>query len=337
MGTSNTAAAPPIIRLAHPLAFTAFLKHVGAPTERHLRRQGLPALCDDPDKFVPLRRAWAFFDATAQREDPMLGWYAGRFVGDNNLNDALLRKLESAPTLYQALKRLIRMVSAEASHLQLGILGRRDDILFYTHYSNMKDLPGYTSSQAYQLEAYLDLIRHFVGQQWVPDEIGIEIPIVPSVAEEHFPGSRILTHQQVGYIAVPRSCLHMAARNRDSDATRAEPLALTKKFDYVDTLRVLLEAYLAEGYPSTQLAASLMETSVRTLARRLTAAGVTYRTLVDEVRFNAARKLLQETGAPISGVSSAIGFDDPAHFARMFRRVGGLSPRAFRQATQRVE
>ena len=109
---------------------------------------------------------------------------------------------------------MIRLISAEASHLQLGILERRHDILFYTHYSNMKEVTGYSASQAYQLEAYVDLVRHFVGKNWVPKEIGIEYPMVPTVVEEHFPGSRVLTGQRVGYVAIPRSCLAMATRSR---------------------------------------------------------------------------------------------------------------------------
>ena len=124
MGAAVNVSAPPVMRLAHPLAFAAFLRHVGAPVDLHLHRQGLPVFCNDPDQLVPLRRAWAFFDAAAQSEDALLGWHVGRFIGDLNLNLGLLRKLENAPSLYEALKRLVRLVSVEASHLQLGIRER---------------------------------------------------------------------------------------------------------------------------------------------------------------------------------------------------------------------
>ena len=334
MGTSHKASAPPIIRLAHPLAFAAFLRHIGAPVDKHLRRQGLPALCENPDEFVPLSKAWSFFHATAQSEDPMLGWHVGRFVGDHNLNRGLLRKLEHAPTLYQALQLFVRLVSAEASHLQLGIRQRRDDIVFFTQYSDIKGVPGYTGSQGYQLGVFVDLIRHFAGKHWVPDEIGVEYPVVPDVAKEHFPGTRFLARQRVGYIAVPRSCLHLAVRRDDSEDVGEDSLLLTDSFGYVDTLRALLKPYLAGGYPSAQLAASLMDTSPRTLARRLATSGVTYRAVVDGLRFDSARELLENGDEKIGHVASAVGFNDPAHFARMFRRVGGLSPREFRKASR---
>lgn len=332
MGTSTRKSTPPLIRLVHPQAFAAFLQEIGTPTDRLFRRVGLPVYCDDPTAFVPLRHAWSLFDAAARLEDPQLGWHVGHFYGDKKLSAPFLRKLQTAPTLYQALKRLVRMISTEASHLQLGILERRHDILFHTQYSTIKDWPGYEGSQAYQLEVYVDLIRHFVGQHWEPTEIGIETATVPPVAEAHFPGSRILSNQRVGWIAVPRSCLHMTARNEGSDVGSEEPLVLASGFDNVDTVRALLRAYLSDGYPSAQRVALLMGISVRTLARRLSDFGLTYRALVDEVRFEAAKDLLEDTDARIGDVARSVGFDDPAHFSRMFRRIGGLSPREFRTA-----
>jgi hypothetical protein len=158
---------PPLLRLGHPMAFTAFLRHIGAPADRYLRSQKLPVLCDDPDSFVPLAKAWAFFATAARHEDPMLGWLVGAHVGDHNLNAGLLRKLETAPTLFQALQRLVKLARAEATHIQLGIAGRRDDVLFYTRYSGMREVPGYMCSQSYQLGLLRDLIRHFLGRDWI--------------------------------------------------------------------------------------------------------------------------------------------------------------------------
>lgn len=323
---------PRIIRMAHPLAFAAFLRHVGAPVDRHFQRQRLPAHCEDPNYFVPLHKVWAFFDAAAQSEDPMLGWHVGAFAGDHNLHRSFLKKLEHAPSLYLALQRLVQLIRSEASHLQLGIGEREEDIVLYTHYPDMKGVPGYTSSQAYQLGVYIDIVRHYAGENWFPSEIGIEYPVVPAIVKELFPGSRILPRQRVGYIAIPRAFLHLAPRDGAVADDEIEPLVLADDIGYVDTLRLLLRPYLSDGYPSATLAASLMGTSVRTLYRRLSEASLTYRKVIDELRFSEAKELLQSTEDKITGISEAVGFDDPTHFARMFRRIGGLSPREFRKA-----
>ena len=332
MDSSPKKSGPPLLRLGHLMAFTAFLRQVGAPVDRHLRSHKLPVLCDDPDTFVPLTRAWSFFDTAARHEDLSLGWLVGAHIGDHNLNGSLLRKLETAPTLHQALQGLVQLVSAEASHLQLGIHERRHDVLFYTHYSGMREVPGYTSSQAYQLGVILDLIRHFLGRNWIPDEIGIEHTIATAVASKHFPGSRILTQQPMGYIAVPRTCLPIGVPCSASDSGLADDPVLSESFDFLDTLRAILKAYIPDGYPSARFAAALMGVSERTLARRLSTCGLTFQTLIDEVRFAEAKKLLQKPGTRIADVAISVGFHDQSHLTRMFRRLAGLSPREFRKA-----
>ena len=330
MSALRNSSQPHIVRMGHPLAFAAYLRHIGAAFDKHFRRAGLPTLCDDPDAFVSLQKVWAFMDTATRSEDPGLGWRVGRFVGDHGLNGSLLRKLDHAPTLLQGLRELVRLSSVEASHLQLGIREHRDHVIFFTRYPGMKRVPGYAVSQSYQLGAILGVIRHFAGEDWMPDEIGVEYPVVPSGAEESFPDSRILARQQMGYIAIPRSCLHLAPESGNSEDGGEDSLLLTKSFDYVDTLRTMLKPYLSDGYPAASLAASLTDMSVRTLARRLSASGVTYRAVVDEVRFIEAKKLLENSSVRIIDVSGAVGFEDPTHFARMFRRVAGLSPREFR-------
>ena len=77
-----------------------------------------------------------------------------------------------------------------------------------------------------------------------------------------------------------------------------------------------------------------MDTSVRTLARGLRDCGVTYRAVVDRVRFDKAKELLRDTDLRITDVAIAVGFDDSTNFARMFRRIGGLSPLQFRRAAR---
>jgi len=321
-----------LVRLAHPLAFSAFLRHIGAPVDRYFHDSGLPTLCEDPNAFVPLPRVWSFFDAAVRQEDPMLGWLVGTFIGDRNLSTGLLRKLEATPTLLGALRDFVRLVSSEASDLDIGMQYRRDSVLFYTRYSDLRQAPGYLVSQAYQISVILDVIRHFLGRNWLPNEIGIESPHVPSILEERFPGVRILAQQQAGYIVVPRSCLHRAACHTAMVGNRIDDPPLCKSFSYVDTLRAVLKSYLSEGYPSQQTAAELMNTTVRTLTRRLSTHGLTYGALIDQLRFQVAKDRLQNPDLPILDVAQSVGFNDQGNFTRMFLRVGGLTPGEFRRA-----
>ena len=112
---------------------------------------------------------------------------------------------------------------------------------------------------------------------------------------------------------------------------------MTREYDFADTLGALLHAYLPAGYPSARLAASLVDMSVTTLARRLSECGTSYRSLVDMVRFKAAKELLDDSDMRITDIAISVGFDDSSNFARMFRRIAGMSPKQYRAAALRQD
>ena len=60
--------------------------------------------------------------------------------------------------------------------------------------------------------------------------------------------------------------------------------------------------------------------------------GLTYSRLLDQARFEKGAELLRKTDAKIIDVAMATGYTDPAHFARAFRRLSGVTPRAFRES-----
>lgn len=85
------------------------------------------------------------------------------------------------------------------------------------------------------------------------------------------------------------------------------------------------------GRPDIQLVAARMGTSVRTLQRRLLAAGLTYSHVLQEARCAAAREMLMDHQRRISEVARRLGYSDPAHFTRAFRRWMGCAPRDLRR------
>jgi AraC-like DNA-binding protein len=95
-------------------------------------------------------------------------------------------------------------------------------------------------------------------------------------------------------------------------------------------LKRTLRENASEGFPDIAEAATIMCTSVRTLQRALSRAGVTYSKIVEYARFEAAAEMLTNPQLKIIDIAYALGYEDPSHFARAFRRVAGSSPRDFR-------
>ena len=72
--------------------------------------------------------------------------------------------------------------------------------------------------------------------------------------------------------------------------------------------------------------------SPRTLTRRFRAAlGLTPQAYLEEVRIDAARRLLEETALAIDDLRTRVGFADPSSFRRAFKRQTGLTPGQYRQ------
>ncbi len=69
----------------------------------------------------------------------------------------------------------------------------------------------------------------------------------------------------------------------------------------------------------------------RTLQRRLTEAGTSYRLLMDEVRADLAWRHVQRSDLSFGQVANLLGYDSQPAFSRAFRRWHGQTPRAARK------
>jgi AraC-like DNA-binding protein len=107
-------------------------------------------------------------------------------------------------------------------------------------------------------------------------------------------------------------------------------LPVAPELDFPGSLELALRAYVAEGRPSIQFAAEIAGTSVRTLQRRLARHGLSYSDLAQQARFATAARLLEDPDTKVIDVAYSVGYEDPSHFTRAFRRLSGVSPREYR-------
>lgn len=83
--------------------------------------------------------------------------------------------------------------------------------------------------------------------------------------------------------------------------------------------------------PSLQGMAERLAVSARTLKRHLQQAGLSYRQLQDEERYQQARRLLVQSENSISEVAYRLGYNDVANFSKAFKRWSGMTPSAYRE------
>ena len=112
-------------------------------------------------------------------------------------------------------------------------------------------------------------------------------------------------------------------------------VALGPARDHADQLihrvQSFMEAHLAAGVSVEELAAHA-SVSTRTLNRRFKAAtGQTPRGYLQQVRIQAAKRLLETTTDPVDELRARVGYGDPTAFRRAFTQATGLGPRQYRQ------
>jgi AraC-like DNA-binding protein len=96
-------------------------------------------------------------------------------------------------------------------------------------------------------------------------------------------------------------------------------------------VRRVLPSRLARGETEIDHVARALGTSVRTLQRRLSSAGLSYHGLLDVVRREIAERSLADSSLSIGEVAYLVGYSEPAAFHHAFKRWTGLTPQAFRQ------
>jgi AraC-like DNA-binding protein len=97
-----------------------------------------------------------------------------------------------------------------------------------------------------------------------------------------------------------------------------------------EQVKVLLKRALASGRPEVRGVAREMGLSERTLQRRITEEGTTFRALLAEARGELGRQLLSDPSMGLDEVACLLGYQDTSSFHRGFRESEGTTPSHWR-------
>jgi AraC-like DNA-binding protein len=93
---------------------------------------------------------------------------------------------------------------------------------------------------------------------------------------------------------------------------------------------------LHTGDASMDLIAARLSVSRQTVYRQLKAEGVTFETVLDELRHKLAVHYLSGQKTSVNETAYLVGFSEPAAFSRAFKRWTGTRPRSLRTADDRA-
>ncbi len=102
--------------------------------------------------------------------------------------------------------------------------------------------------------------------------------------------------------------------------------------DTVKCVEHLIRLALLDGRPRVDWVARKMDLSGRSLQRHLNAHNTTFEAVMDRVLTGHSMTLLEQGEMPITELALQLGYADPSHFVRAFRRWTGQTPGEFRRS-----
>jgi transcriptional regulator GlxA family with amidase domain len=108
--------------------------------------------------------------------------------------------------------------------------------------------------------------------------------------------------------------------------------------DHGDAVVLAAQRWITDNYAIAAPVAEMVRRSrlsSRTFKRRFrVATGETTISYVQRIRVERAKRALETGSAPIEEISWTVGYEDPASFRRLFKRVTGLTPGEYRRRFQ---
>jgi AraC-like DNA-binding protein len=297
-----------------------------------------PAHLRDPESRLPVSRFVELLElAAAQAKDDALGLHLCSRQPLSILGAIADIYLQS-PNCLTAIQAGISSMSLhqEGATLELTIDGRHAVCAYTVHSPYLIECRQDTELAIARMLRFGRAIAR--RPDWVPTAVYFEHPMPRSIAEHRRVfGAPIYFSQSCSGLVFPKELLQqqMKGSNRSSPRSRLpvdppSPLPI----DLPDRMRRHIARVIRHGRTSINECAAAFGWHVRTLQRRLKAAGLTYDALLETTRHDLALHYLRHGHLSLTEIGSLLGYAELSTFSRAFRRWSGCSPQAFRRKGQ---
>jgi AraC-like DNA-binding protein len=333
----------PTIRLNSNVAKAVleFVAAAGGPVRSLRAEAGItPADLANPRRLIDLDRIAILLNATARElRDDALGLHVGASLELGTLGPFSYTVL-NAPTVGVGLANLARYSAALAQGLgtpPLEVRGETATLELPRIGTADPDALRHLSEAS--LVIFVRMMRRLRGPDWQPRDVSFQHE-APADAREH--AALICPRLRFGCAV---ASIRFDARDLRAEVPDADryllPIAERQIQDalgptagsdpWLRDVEILVASRVCDGHPAIRSVAPQLGLSVRTLQRRLEERNILYRDLVARVRFQLARRYLEETSSDLEEIAFLLGYSELSAFDHAFRRWTGQTPRGFRR------
>jgi len=314
------------------MAIPSLLRESGVDVDATLEPFGLTCeYFEDPENRLPTRTLGQLFGHCAKVTGcGHFGLMVGERAGMPSLG-AVGYLMQSSPTVGTALEILSANLRAH-DRGGIALVEQRTGYAGLGYAVVDPEVEHTDQILAASLAIIMNILRGLCGAHWQPTEVlcGFAAPrnsrpfrtffgLGPRFDSE----SSLLVFEE-HWLSRPLPSadplLHLLMRDR------VRQLLGESGYELSDQLRRFLRVKLTSGACTLESAARYFGMHSRALRRRLEGEGTSFRQVLDEVRFEAARQMLRHTHMPVSEIASALGYAEAGAFTRAFARLAGMAP-----------
>ncbi|MDG1677811.1 MAG: AraC family transcriptional regulator [Tateyamaria sp.] len=328
-----------LVRAAYLNDFVTILRDVGVPVDRFLAQSSLPQNIEEiPQMHISTPTAVDWLAKVGNDINPMeLGLLASVYATSSSLLPVLQTVLTSAHSGIKRLEALIGLMLYEDRTLKIRIRKKADSYCVDIQ-SPLKNHRYNCFQEWLCFQAIIPIIRSVTNPEWCPKELSFTSHIRPPEAiYTAYPNTRIFCAQPITSITIPTFDLMKTYGKVGASALNPHTLPQATNlyqeaaaWELPSYLRTLVKPYLTDGPIKIDTVAEITGISTRTLQRNLKENGSSYSQIIQEARFELACSHLNNQDMKVIDVAIALGYENPQHFSRAFRRISGITPSEYR-------
>lgn len=319
------------------------LAELGLDAEALFKRQGVD-LADLPGSEEQINMStWRAIldDAIAEIGDPDLGLKYCQNVdlaGYGPIGFAML----SAETLGQGLEIICRYVDLVQGNTETRLQRGPDDCEICFRPLKTEFL-SYRPDIDCNLSFCLALLRYCLGQSWTPERVELMYTQPADIsAHQKLIGAPLRFDCSINKVILKPEALDVPMPRADHrlcdilcrDLERLLQQSVTSQTtqdDLLGRVRSEIGKLLCSGAPKIEAVAKRLNSSSRSLQRRLSEEGYSFKSLVEETRQQLAESYIRSTSHTLTDIAFMLGYSEISAFTRAFRRWTGMTPLQFRK------
>ncbi len=320
-----------LIRSASLNGYVELVESLGRDPYTFLREVGLSArLLDNPETLIPSSIVRELLEVTARAtgaEDFALRLAARRTF--SNLGPISL-VLKEEPTPRKALDTLSRYLKLLSATLITRIEDAGQAVIIR---EELLPSPGLATRQAMELAVGVKfrILRELTGPQWRPQQVCFTHRAPADVSPYRaFFGRTPMFNQPFNGLVCTAADLQMPRTPDNPGAARFArdylEAALQRRDEGIrESCRELILALLPGGRCTAEQVARHLHIDRRTLHRYLSAEGLTFSAVLNQLRSELVMRHLQESDLPVGEIAGLLGFTAHSSFSHWFRAAFGCS------------